>query len=510
MVMCWKLSILAVCLVACFNVPSVRSDDKDSAARRSTTTQELRKLELRLLENYTGKKKDKPKSRSKVEIPEDSSVFSTLESSRRRLPEYYQPDLYETPSYDDMDKEKEPENWILPPAPEFGEDEEFSPFVPYGKEFMEKLGEDTEAESVFDKLTKDEQSSESSPGSSSALDSILQKETDSRSDFLSLLLDRDTPSEEELSHEEMVAEEEIEEEQDPDMDEEFESEYEPVIGNSLFLSLENGENTEAGMSTGVLGSEPLEEASAKTAAQESFFVRLPEEEEEEEEEAEDFQFEFRERLDGNREGFRIALSERLESEEEEGPDESDPFWRTQEAIRLIMGTAGSTPASSDDPGNSADRASEYPSSGQSPSFANTSRILQQNRGSQALDESIASYGIGMGFSTEKDGAGTGSAFSGDAFQGAASGAGFLPESYPGSAGNTGLSGATIPDAGSVLNLGGGNGGFSWSPAGSSIGSSFNSFQPSRSPIGTTPSSSPVPVNRKRQGLDARTIKPLLQ
>jgi hypothetical protein len=474
------VSSLTIFLLACSPGPSILADDKDSAPHRTTTPQDIRRLEERLLENYTGTKKKKKKNNTpKLDIPNDENVFSSsvpispinldsLSETRESVPR-------------DIDEEENDSgNWILPPRPDFGDNGGFEPFVPYGQDLMEQLERMEGLEPAHDSSREESESEDSPSGLPADINQMMQEYQASRSEY-STYREQDSPTDEELFFEEMLEEEDEESEQaSQNVFPESEFGYLPVIDSSTFEDEESADSGEP--NSDFLRSEADEEAYHESMVKDSYQLSPTEGEYEESQERSYF-----------------AFADSSESDDENEPDMTLPFWRTQEAIRSILYKESPDLSSTESEIGSFETWSESASTQNQP-FRSASSIIQSIR-DQVTGE-MNQYNAGeiqpgsMGAESTAMGVD------------ASSNLGAIQPAVGSVSEMTGRSLDLNPGffGGASQNAFGGSRQISTQPIGSSFGSS-GAFG-SRYQFDQTTTS--PQMNRKRQGLDARTVETLMK
>jgi len=469
---------LTLCVLACSVALPVLADDRDSAPDRTTTANDILQLERRLLENYTGdKKKRKKKSSPKLDIPGDASVFSTSVPLSPINPGLL-PDTLDTPSRDpDEQEEEENQNWILPPSPEF--ENEFEPFEPYGREFMEQLERNKEAERPRKSYREEFEEDDAPSGLPLDMNQWMQEKEASRPTLNGY--GNYTPSDEELFFEEMLEEEEEDSEQaDRNVFSDTEFSYRPVLETTTFL----------------------DEESADSGAPNSDFLRGEEEEEayigamtedlyppdSMDDDSEESQVE-----------YHVAYSDRFESESESEPDMTKPFWRTQEAIQAILYKENKDPASTES-GIGSFASPDETATAENRYFQSASSIVNSIRNEATGEMNLSYAGDIQSGNMGMDSAAMGLNSSSD-------------------------TGMDLPAAGSISGITGRSMEINPGLFGVSTRETFggipqwstsfdNTSWGSSEPFGSSgrfgDPATPSPMNRKRFGLDARTVEPLLK
>jgi len=476
----WTISILA-----CSIVPTILADDKDSAPDRTTTRQDIRRLEERLLKNYTATTRKKKKNTPKLKIPTEPSVFSSSVPLSPINPGLL-PDTPEKPRRDTGDEEDENRNWILPPSPDFSEDREYENFVPYGQDLMERIKEEENAEAMRARSRGEDEPDDDPSRIPHDLEEVMRENHAAQLEF-SRYGDK-TPTDEQLFFEEMLEEEdEASEEENQNGPPDFEFGYRSVIETTTFIDEENADSEQTNSDfirsgSDSIHSEAEEEAYIEAMVNDRFLLGPTDSEPQ----------------DDSEDRYSFAFFDQDKSEGDGEPDMAKPFWRTQEAIRSILYRA-SPDLSAAKSGVGSFETSDESTSAENPSFRSASTIIQSIRNGVTGENNLTYPGglqtgiVGME-STAAD-PGSGSEFNDIP----------APGSITGITGrsldlNPGLFSVTLRDRF------GGSPQISTDPVGAPFGSSDSFGLPSQ--FEPTPTTSPM--NRKRERLDPRSMGVLMK
>lgn len=476
------ISFWTVSILACSIGPTILADDKDSAPDRTTTQQDIRRLEERLLENYTGSTRKKKKNTPTLKIPTETSVFSGSVPLSPINPGLL-PDTPEKPRRDTDDEEDENKNWILPPSPDFSEDREYENFVPYGQGLMERINEEENAEAMRARYRGEDEPNDDQSLMPHDLEEVMRENHAAQLEF-SRYGDK-TPTDEQLFFEEMLEEEnEASEEENQNGPPDFEFGYRSVIETTTFVDEENADSEQPNSDfirsgSDSVQSEAEEEAYVAAMANDRFLLGPSDSEPQ----------------DVSEDRYSFAFFDQDESEGNGEPDMTKPFWRTQETIRSILDKASPDLSTAENGVGSFQTSDEY-TSAENPSFRNASTIIQSIRNGVTGENNLTYPGglqtgiVGME-STAAD-PGSGSEF----------------DDIPAPGSITGRSLDLNPGffSGTLQDRFGGSPQFSTDPIGTPFGSSDSFGLPSQ--FEPTPTTSPM--NRKREGLNPRGMGMLMK
>lgn len=476
------ISFWTVSILACSIGPTILADDKDSAPDRTTTRQDIRRLEARLLENYTDSTRKKKKNTPTLEIPTETSVFSSSVPLSPINPGLL-PDTPEKPRRDTDDEEDENKNWILPPSPDFSEGHEYENFEPYGRGLMERINEEENAEAMRARSRGEDEPDDDQSLMPHDLEEVMRENHAAQLEF-SRYGDK-TPTDEQLFFEEMLEEEnEASEEENQNGPPDFEFGYRSVIETTTFVDEENADSEQPNSDfirsgSDSIQSEAEEEAYVAAMANDRFLLGPTDSEPQ----------------DVSEDRYSFAFFDQDESEGNGEPDMTKPFWRTQEAIRSILYKASPDLSTAENGVGSFQTSDEY-TSAENPPFRNASTIIQSIRNGVTGENNLTYPGglqtgiVGME-STAAD-PGSGSEFDDIPAPGSITGRSLDL--------NPGFFSVTLRDRF------GGSPQFSTDPIGTPFGSSDSFGLPSQ--FEPTPTTSPM--NRKREGLNPRSMGMLMK